>query len=65
PLTVVSEQAERENNSIKTTIIETNLFIISPPWVNYSIKAAEPQYFFTIHYYFLPPKNPECIFSEE
>jgi len=31
----------------------------------YSIKAAEGQYFFAIHYYFLLSKNPECEFSEE
>ena len=34
-------------------------------YLNHSIKAAKPQYFFTIHYYFLLSKNPECEFSEE
>ena len=31
----------------------------------YNIKAAKPQYFFTIHYYLSLSKNPECEFSEE
>ena len=31
----------------------------------YIIKAAKPQEFFTIHYYLLLSKNPECEFNEE
>ena len=34
--------------------------ISSPAWMYYSIKEAKPQYLFTIHYYLLLSKNPEC-----
>ena len=34
-------------------------------YLYHNTEAVEVQYFFTIHYYFFLPKNPECKFSEE
>ena len=63
--TFISVQKNQQIEAINHKTL-TFFIIITDLYVYYSIKAAKPQYFFTIHYYFLLSKNPvQKIFSEK